>query len=136
MFLVETIISPFVASFRAWDPHELQQPYVVAPLPQVDLPDSRSQETPSGGCRQRSQLRGYRLYELRVGTDVVTSSALGGWFGSMRCSAFELLDERSCDMGPPSSAKMFVKNLRACPVGAVYASESAEWARLVLARVR
>ncbi|RWV96153.1 hypothetical protein GW17_00041160 [Ensete ventricosum] len=61
--------------------------------------------------------------------DVVTSFALGGWFGSVRCSAFELFDERSCDIGPPSSAKIFVKNLRACPVGAVYASESAGWAR-------
>ncbi|RRT35716.1 hypothetical protein B296_00028373 [Ensete ventricosum] len=51
----------------------------------------------------------------------------------MRYSAFELLDERSCDMGPPSSAKMLVENLRACPVGAVCASVSAEWAWLVLA---
>ncbi|RZR72229.1 hypothetical protein BHM03_00011314 [Ensete ventricosum] len=46
----------------------------------------------------------------------------------MRCSAFELLDERSCDMGPPSSAKILVENLCACPVGAVCASVSAEWA--------
>ncbi|RWW17784.1 hypothetical protein GW17_00018269 [Ensete ventricosum] len=60
--------------------------------------------------------------------------AWGGWFGSVRCSAFELSDGRSCDMGPPSSAKILVENLRACPVGAVCASVSAEWARLVLAR--
>ncbi|RRT37261.1 hypothetical protein B296_00035745 [Ensete ventricosum] len=39
------------------------------------------------------------------------------------------------DMGPPSSAKMFVKNLRACPIGAMCASVSAERARLVLARM-
>ncbi|RZS25627.1 hypothetical protein BHM03_00058851 [Ensete ventricosum] len=60
-----------------------------------------------------------------VGPDVVTSSAWGGWFGSVRCSAFELPDERFCDMGLPSSAKMFVRNLRACPVGAVDVSVEA-----------
>ncbi|RWV88611.1 hypothetical protein GW17_00049287 [Ensete ventricosum] len=36
---------------------------------------------------------------------------------------------------PPSSAKMLVKVICAFPVSAVYASVSAEWARLVLARV-
>ncbi|RWW56948.1 hypothetical protein BHE74_00036289 [Ensete ventricosum] len=41
-----------------------------------------------------------------VGLDVVTYSAWGRWFGSMRCFTFELPDGRSCDMGPPSSAKM------------------------------
>ncbi|RRT65680.1 hypothetical protein B296_00010775 [Ensete ventricosum] len=31
-----------------------------------------------------------------------------------------------CDMGPPSSTKMLVENLRACPVGAVCVSVFAE----------
>ncbi|RWW49481.1 hypothetical protein BHE74_00044345 [Ensete ventricosum] len=69
-----------------------------------------------------------------VGPDVVTSSAWGGWPGSVRCSAFELPDEHSCDMGPPSSAKMLVENLHACPIGMAYAFVSAEWAQLDLAR--
>ncbi|RRT43403.1 hypothetical protein B296_00051631, partial [Ensete ventricosum] len=51
----------------------------------------------------------------------------GAWLGNTgrpRCTAW----------GPPSSANIIVKNLCACPVGAVCASVSAEWARLVLAR--
>ncbi|RRT49609.1 hypothetical protein B296_00052287 [Ensete ventricosum] len=53
-----------------------------------------------------------------VGPDVVTSSAWGEWFGSMRCSAFELPDGCSCDMGPPSSTKILVENLCVCSIGA------------------
>ncbi|RRT37388.1 hypothetical protein B296_00015663 [Ensete ventricosum] len=40
----------------------------------------------------------------------------------MRCFTFELPDGCSCDMGPPSSAKMLVENLCICPVGVICAS--------------
>ncbi|RRT56765.1 hypothetical protein B296_00013738 [Ensete ventricosum] len=74
--------------------------------------------------------------QFRVGADAMTSSTLGRGFGSPRCFALALFGERSCDMGPPSSAKMLVKIFCARPVSAVCASVSAEWAQSTLACVR
>ncbi|RWW54445.1 hypothetical protein BHE74_00038975 [Ensete ventricosum] len=142
--------------------HELPRPDVVVPLFRVELSDSGPQVTQSGGVSPEEPIvrlptclnlvgkakkglvvmtngavttKGLQK-RFGVGPDVVTSSTWGGWFSSVQCSVFELQDERFCDMGPPSSAKMFVRNLRACPVGVVGVSMSAEWAQLVSARVR
>ncbi|RRT36786.1 hypothetical protein B296_00052991 [Ensete ventricosum] len=48
---------------------------------------------------------------LGVGMAAATSSAGRGWSGSVWRSIPESVNERSGDIGPPSSAKMLVENL-------------------------
>ncbi|RZS03293.1 hypothetical protein BHM03_00033460 [Ensete ventricosum] len=61
---------------------------------------------------------------LGVSTATIASSVGRGWSGSGWCSAPEFPNGRSCDMGPPSSAKMLEPNLvpaqwiRSAPVAA------------------
>ncbi|RWW74601.1 hypothetical protein BHE74_00017454 [Ensete ventricosum] len=56
--------------------------------------------------------------------------------GLPRCSAPELPNGRSYDMGPPSSAKMLAKNLHACLVGSNTSGRPHRWACCLRARGR